>query len=315
MKRGVEVFGLLSLFIGIVLLGFGCSREPVSPLNSTAGEEISSTAFSKGGWKNQLVDQKTVTPDQGETLKAFGMNMNFGFFKVKNNNVNQPTEVKLTKKSVVKNEYLVEPFGLTMPAGINIILSYDHSPLPMGVNETDLAVFLKKNGGYVRLASSVNKGRMEVSAVANETGEFVLGAYDCNGDLQIIEGEYGVRRERMINHKKGGRIALGYGSYVEIPKNALNNNTLIGIIATRETIRGTENGKAFAFTPHGTVFNIPITLVLSWEEMAGEPVDLYYHNEQTGEWELTSEGVWDYENHTVTLYVPHFSRYALAISR
>lgn len=87
------------------------------------------------------------------------------------------------------------------------------------------------------------------------------------------------------------------------------------MIATRETILGRSDSKAFTFTPHGTVFNIPIRLVLNWNEFTGEPVELLYFNELTGEWEISAQGVWDESARTVTLELNHFSRYALAWSR
>ncbi len=200
-----------------------------------------------------------------------------------------------------------------MPAGVRVELEYDHSAMPFGVAEKDLQIFQLEGDTYIPLSSRVQINKMCVSADVFCTGEFALGAYDIDGNLHLVEGEFGIRAENMINPKQGGDIKLGGGSYLKIPPKVLSERTLIGIIATRETVRDKSDSKAFTFTPHGTEFSKPVLLVLSRKEFAGTSITLYYFNEITNEWE-SGEGVWDENDRSVTLELYHFSRYALAHS-
>ena len=253
-----------------------------------------------------IYDTALVTPDSGAFLKTRGQNINDGEFRIKAGNVSAPTEIILVKLSKTSNTYHLLPFDTALPEGVGITLHYDHSAMPIGVLADDLQVFRLTASDTIALESQVKQNHMEVKAHSNVTGEFSLGAYDVSGKLHMIEGEFGIRKEDWIQPRKGGTIRLGGGSQLTIPKNALDERTLIGIIAERATI------KQFTFTPHGTVFNTPIELVLSWREMAGQNITLYYFNELTGEWEISAEGVWDENNQTVTLLLHHFSRYALS---
>ncbi|GAB4364823.1 MAG: hypothetical protein Kow0042_03660 [Calditrichia bacterium] len=316
-KSRILSFAIISMIL--LALTMGCSNQsttPLSPIPPISQSNPEAVSFEKGGPnQSQLADSAIINPDDGGNLKIFGRNINNASFKIKKNSVFTPILMKLSKANEVCNIYKFEPLGMVLAQDVEIEIEYGNSPLPYGVNENDLQIFKDDNGVYTPLTSQVNKGRMIVFATTPTTGIYFLGAYDENGQLQKIEGEYGVRREKRINWRKGGKVSLGLGSYVEVPPYALNENTTIGIIATRETIQGISDAKAFAFTPHGTVFNVPVKLVLAWREMAGQTVQLWYDNPLTGQWELTNEGVWDLETCTVTLEIPHFSRYALAISR
>lgn len=291
----------------------GCSKEstPIAGPDASSSQSIS---LAKEATATAIVAVDTITSALGGKLKIHGQNINDGEFDVQPGNVDGDRIMHLVKLSETSNSYHFEPFGLDMPAGVRITLEYSNSAMPFGVLESDLKVFQLVGDSYVALDSRVQANKMEVRADAFSTGEFALGAYDVDGHLQIIEGEFGLRKEESINPKKGGTIKLGGGSELVIPKDALSEKTLIGVIATRETIMGKSDSKAFTFTPHGTVFNKPVTLVLSWKEYAGEPVELYYFNEFTEAWELTAAGVWDESNRTVTLELNHFSRYAVAWS-
>jgi hypothetical protein len=310
------------IFIWLILLfiAVGCSNQTTDPMSpipklSQRPADIGSV---KHGWEGQgtrLYDSALVDSAEGTVLKIKGKNTNQADFKIREDNFSQPVFMELSKANVTTNHLILEPLGMALPEGVEITLEYGHSPLPDGVSEDDLRIFLDENGNYTPLNSTVNPTKMEVAATGYSTGIYFLGAFNANRQLKIIEGEYGVRREKLIRSNKGGQIALGLGSFVEIPKNALNQNTLIGIIASRETIQGTSETKAFAFTPHGTHFNIPVKIVLAWPEMVGQVVQLYYFNPTTNEWELTDAGVWDYKKATVTVEVRHFSRYAIAFSR
>jgi len=309
----------LTLTLGVILSGSGCTGSS----NPLSGSEVDASAVAGGtlgkyaslAMDVAITTRATVEPDSMTTLHIKGKNINNARFCVASGNVSTPTAMSLTKLNKVSNVYRLEPAGLSFPKGVEITLDFDHSAMPIGVSAKDLTIYQVTNGRYDALKSRVNVRKMQVRATARSSGEFVLGAYDAAGTLHIIEGEFGVRKDAWIKPNKGGTIHLGGGSSLTIPRGALNRRTLIGIIATRETLRGRGDVKAFTFTPHGTVFNVPIRLVLNWSELEGQPVELMYFNEQTQKWELSAQGVWDATNQTLTLEINHFSRYAFAWSR
>lgn len=310
-------FFFLCLLIG--LLGIwsfsGCERQdPISPVGEKqelTGNLISPVFFGKEPTPTARYKEAWVTPDSGAHIRINGKNINEASLNVHPGNVTDSLLMTFIKLSRTSNTYHVLPFGMDLPNGASLTLCYDHSAMPYGVSEDDLQIFYLTDTDTIPLPSHVKKRKMEVNTTIYHTGEFSLGAYDMDGKLQLIEGEFGLRKEDWINPKKGGTIRLGGGSKVVIPPNALNERTLIGIIATRKTIRGISDNKEFTFTPHGTQFNVPIKVVLSWEEFEGQNVTLYYFNEHTQQWEVSGEGVWDENNKTVTLFLYHFSRYAL----
>lgn len=314
MRTKIVQGSILALVFMFMLIMSSCSREPVSATNQSAGLPVYDTNLSKAGNQgNRSSVGEMIYNANGGSLKIDGRNINGGKFKIeKKNFTTDSLYMTLTKKNQVSNRYVLKPKNLSLPQGVNITLDYDHSALPLNVNENDLQVFQKENGGFIGLRSRVNTRKMQVSAMGFSTGKYVLGAYATDGSFNIIEGEFGLRNEKTIRAGKKGKVTLGGGSYLEVPKGALNETTTIGIIATRETIRGISDSKMFTFTPHGTVFNKPVKLVMSWAELAGQSIQLLYFNEATGEWEQSGEGVWDYTNQTVTIYLYHFSRYAMA---
>jgi hypothetical protein len=69
------------------------------------------------------------------------------------------------------------------------------------------------------------------------------------------------------------------------------------------------------FDPHGTQFNQPVRVELSYRRAilrGGDENDLrvYYFNEDTGIWEYIGGEV-DTENKVIVVYLEHFSRYAI----
>lgn len=310
------IYRQLAALMALVLL-FGCSQDLTDPVSAVTPIQSAASraqlAFNKEATATAIIQESVIAP-LGGRIKINGKNINEANFQIKPGNFADSTYMQLIKLSETSNSYHLKPFGLNLPESVAITLGYSHSALPNGVSETDLQVFQLVGEDYIALTSRVKTNHMEVNAQAYSSGEFALGAYDNHGTLHLIEGEYGLRAEDRIG-KNGGTINLGGGSKIEIPKGALDDRTNIGLIATRETLNGSSAAKGFTFTPHGTVFNKPILLELSWKELAGQVVELNYYNELTGEWEKTSQGSWDERNHTVTLEVHHFSRYAIAFSR
>ncbi len=310
----------LITLISSLVFGFGfiaCEQNITAPQSQP---ELETTTYSAdvnefdSGNGEQIVVQRTVTDGSGVILRIRDKNMNDVEFDIPGQELADGMVVRMIKRNKTSNRIMLEPVNAQIKRGFNITMWYTHSAMPTNVSEKDLSVFQRQNNNFfVRLDSRVNTRKREVYSTGYSGGEYVLGAVDGNGKFHIVEGEFGIRVEETINPKKGGVIRLPGGSQLEIPKGALDKRTTIGMIAERKTILGKgEEAKVFTFTPHGTVFNTPIKLTLNWKEYAGEEITMFYYNESTGKWELYYDGVWDEQNKTVTLEIPHFSRYAMA---
>lgn len=122
-----------------------------------------------------------------------------------------------------------------------------------------------------------------------------------------------VQREEFIQAAVGGEIVvgntvLGHSKLVFEP-NALPQDMTISI-----TYRKEEYCEGI-FEPHGTQFNEPVLVELSYRNADVSDYDenelrIYYYNESTGLWELVG-GTVDVANKTVSVYLEHFSRYAI----
>ncbi len=122
------------------------------------------------------------------------------------------------------------------------------------------------------------------------------------------------QRSKSIN-KGGGKIEIGdkkHGiSKLVIPKGALADEVLIAF--WWESTGFLEGGADFS--PHGTNFNEPVRLELSYKaaDLTGvneSDLEIRYYNEKTGQWELIGNQI-DRKKKVVIGFTDHFSRYAI----
>jgi hypothetical protein len=113
----------------------------------------------------------------------------------------------------------------------------------------------------------------------------------------------------------GGTLNL-LTSRLEVPPGAVNSTVPVSFRITSTTpvgLPGSTN-RVFDFGPDGTVFQVPITLYVSFRDagIEGEkisPLRFYYFNTSTSQWERQPTEInWDTGEFVVTL--SHFSRYA-----
>lgn len=113
----------------------------------------------------------------------------------------------------------------------------------------------------------------------------------------------------------GGTIKVGDGAHgfskLEVPENALDVDVFITF--WWESTGFLQGGADFS--PHGTTFNLPVRLELSYKDadLTGvdeDDLEIRYYNETTGQWELIGNHV-DKDNKVVIGYTDHFSRYAI----
>ncbi len=127
------------------------------------------------------------------------------------------------------------------------------------------------------------------------------------------------RASRWIEAEKGGWITVGDWSHgfstIHFGQNELPKSDTIHFEWTPQaTFEGLLTGMEFG--PHGTEFNGPVFVSLSYKMADLDGVDLdglrvVYLNDETGEWEVQATHVNKWFK-TVTVYLNHFSRYALA---
>ena len=128
--------------------------------------------------------------------------------------------------------------------------------------------------------------------------------------------------EKLIKANTGGEIKVGNKelgeSKIKFDKHALPEDLTI---AFQWSAYGTFEGMLnnLVFGPHGTQFNKPVKVELSYKTADLQSVDekklkVFYFNEETGLWELVGGNV-DTRGKKVTARLKHFSRYAVAWSR
>ena len=154
----------------------------------------------------------------------------------------------------------------------------------------------------------------------------ILGKSD-GGDHILGKGKGGLPdsvfvKMKLIKAKKGGEIAVGnkrYGkSKIKFRKHDLPKDMEIYFEwAPGATFEGMLNNVLFG--PHGTVFNQPVRIELSYRGADLNGVDetslkLYYFHEKIGLWEEIGGKV-DVKKKLIKARLKHFSRYALAWSR
>jgi hypothetical protein len=140
-------------------------------------------------------------------------------------------------------------------------------------------------------------------------------------DLKILKSKSGVSlQKRFVSY---WYIPLGsYGwtytgdyehgrCWLYFPRYAMNQNTVITM--DWESTGFLEGGAEFS--PHGTQFNRPVTVWISYKDadLTGvneEDLKIWYFNEDTGMWELIGDTV-DTRNKMVGGILHHFSRYAI----
>ena len=124
-----------------------------------------------------------------------------------------------------------------------------------------------------------------------------------------------VYQKSEVIGEDGGTIIVGNNwrgiSKLEIPAGALDDD--VQITFWWESTGFLQGGADFS--PHGTTFNLPVRLEISYKDADLNGVDeddlkLYYYHEDTNIWELIGDQV-NKDKKVVIGYTDHFSRYAI----
>lgn len=211
---------------------------------------------------------------------------------------------------------------MSKPAGLE--LSYARANLA-GIDESNLALFMynENTGQWDNLNAEVRQGEKEVKAEVTRLGR--IGIFEIkNGGLSELylldPNVYFVKK--FIRKLKGGKVEVGDHevgkSKLDFKKHDLPEDVTISFAwAPSSKLSGMLNNLEFG--PHGLQFNNPVECKLSYKmaDLTGIPEDslqVFYYNDETHIWELIG-GTVNKDKKYVSVFLNHFSRYAVAISR
>lgn len=114
----------------------------------------------------------------------------------------------------------------------------------------------------------------------------------------------------------GGKVKLPGGSTLRISKGALTpppgtpfmQDVTITILVEKSA--DGRNELVFTFGPSGCQFSPAAEVTFDWTDLEGSTVNLYYIDEN-GNYILQSPDNIDFKNKKMTIFVDHFSRYAI----
>jgi hypothetical protein len=151
----------------------------------------------------------------------------------------------------------------------------------------------------------------EMSPIAPYNGETVSGFNSEGLSLAkkpvTTENVYPIwGKQNFYNNKKkgyweGGTITLSNGSKFIVEDGALTPpypGASSVYVTVRADFDSLKNEIIFSFSPHGCVFDPPAEVVLDWNDLGIDVANLYYI-EEDGSYTM------------LTIYIDHFSRYAI----
>lgn len=124
-------------------------------------------------------------------------------------------------------------------------------------------------------------------------------------------------KEKLIKADIGGILTGGDGApgtKLDIPAGALSEDTIISIEVNSDNVAETQ----FTFGPHGTVFNTPVELELSWQtlndlqDLTSEDLILYRYDDSTSQWLEEATAIWNDNGKKATVSINRFSYYYYA---
>ena len=156
----------------------------------------------------------------------------------------------------------------------------------------------------------------EISGKVAQSNIGTIHMLEVDAKLQsLFKGEV-FYAEEFIKADDGGTVKIGNRevgrSKIKIDEDALPQDMTISLRAVGGLMSHLE------FGPHGTIFNKPVKVELSYKGAALTGIDednlqIFYFNQDTGVYEAIESEV-DKEHKKVTAYLNHFSRYAVAWS-
>jgi len=123
-------------------------------------------------------------------------------------------------------------------------------------------------------------------------------------------------KENFYNRKgewEGGTMTLSNGSEFVIARGAMippYPNASSYYLTMRADLDSVKNEIIISFTPSGVVFDPPAELILDYTDLGIEIAKLYYIDEN-GNYILQTPNYINFQKKQITIYIDHFSRYAI----
>lgn len=154
-----------------------------------------------------------------------------------------------------------------------------------------LAFMLATSWNFSEAKKNNGKGKGEDNG--NDTP--VITTYYTEGEIGPAGGQLKINLKNKETTK------------VRVPEGALKKDKLITMAITTDH----ETRVDFEFGPHGTKFDKPVEIKLSWaylgNNVKSDALILYYYD--NGKWVEETTGKWEDNEKHVKLYIDHFSRY------
>ncbi len=116
----------------------------------------------------------------------------------------------------------------------------------------------------------------------------------------------------------GGTINAPQGSKLQISPNSLTAPERLqgsDVTITMEVKKKKKQGEyqlEFTFGPHGSTFSPPAEVTFDWTDLGIDVANLYYIDENGNYVQQSPDNI-DIQNKRMTIYVDHFSRYAIGM--
>jgi hypothetical protein len=123
-------------------------------------------------------------------------------------------------------------------------------------------------------------------------------------------------RQNFYNRKgvwQGGTMTLSNGSEFVIARGAMippYPNASSYYLTMRADLDSVKNEIIISFTPSGVFFDPPAELILDYSDLGIEIANLYYIDEN-GNYILQTPNHINFQKKKITIYIDHFSRYAI----
>jgi len=114
---------------------------------------------------------------------------------------------------------------------------------------------------------------------------------------------------------QGGTIELSNGSKFTVEDGALTPPVPLAssvYVSIRADFDSVNQQIIFSFTPSGCVFSPPAELILDYNDLGIDIATLYYIDND-GNYIRQSPDHIDFQRRTITIYIDHFSRYAIGM--
>ena len=136
---------------------------------------------------------------------------------------------------------------------------------------------------------------------------------------QVVDYSYPIWGKMNFYNKRGvwqgGTMQLSNGSVFTIENGALTPPHPLAssvYITMRADFDSVKNEVVVSFTPSGCFFDPPAELILDYNDLGIDIATLYYID-TNGNYILQTPDHIDYRKKTITIYIDHFSRYAIGM--